>query len=498
MNLKCLSKKLRLFFQYINITPGLFQTPYGTEYQCKLYPHQLVSLEFMRDLESCHNSDDIAFGTLRGGILADSPGLGKTISMLALITTTSGVMPKCPPALYDPAIIDEAWRGHAGNIESLVRPALNGLMRSMGFITPLLTYIFEKQIYESTFLTVCPTINHFEKYVTQTVKDILLDPKSSHSTNNFTLYDIATEGLRIDFERIKDSMEKKKGSALTHSYSLLNHVLTSLLIRSLYVNAWKNRLKYERTRRPSSATLIIVPLALLEHWYEQLNRHLGLRYQARDSSTCRGVVYLDGLGDIVDVVPPLSSVKVPTRDVHHISVSELSQYLIVVTTFERCQVEAAKLCLSKEDEDIGSDAVRVDSYNTAAQLFLKIRWLRLIVDEGHELGFYDTSHIKNAESRRRLVNNQYLISYVYRIAAERRWVMSGTPTTGTNTRVALEQIYKLLTFLRHPMYGTGSGCYQQFVEQIMQPIMTQTKDGAGKLVTLLKSIMIRHTKADLN
>ena len=268
--------------------------------------------------------------------------------------------------------------------------------------------------------------------------------------------------------------------------------------RSLYVNAWKNRLKYERTRRPSSATLIIVPLALLEHWYEQLNRHLGLCYQARDTSTCRGVVYLDGLGDIVDVVPPLSSVKIPTSDVHNISVSELSQYLIVVTTFERCQVEAAKLCLSKEEDDVGSDAVRVDSYNTAAQLFLKIRWLRLIVDEGHELGFYNNSTVKNAECRRRLANNQYLISYVYRIAAERRWVMSGTPTTGTNTRIALEQIYKLLTFLRHPMYGTGSDCYQHFEEQIMQPIMMQTKDGASKLVTLLKSIMIRHTKSDLD
>jgi len=142
--------------------------------------------------------------------------------MLALITTTSGVIPKCPPALYDPAIIDEAWRGHAGNIEALVRPALNGLMRSMGFISEALTYIFEKQIYESSFLATYPTINHFEKYVVKVVRDILLDPKypATHSTHNFTLYDIATEGLRIDFERIKDSLEKKKRSWFIYLYSL--------------------------------------------------------------------------------------------------------------------------------------------------------------------------------------------------------------------------------------------------------------------------------------
>ena len=150
------------------------------------------------------------------------------------------------------------------------------------------------------------------------------------------------------------------------------------------MTAWKNRLKYERTIRPSSATLVIAPLALLEHWYEQLNRHLGLAYQTRNSTTGRGVVYLDGLGDIVDVIPPLSNMRVPSRDAAGISVSELSQYLVVVTTFERCQVEAAKLNLSEESDS----TPQLASYQSNAQLFLKIRWLRVVVDEGHELGFH--------------------------------------------------------------------------------------------------------------
>jgi hypothetical protein len=221
---------LRLFFFSINMTPGLFQTPYGVENQCKLYPHQLVSLEFMRDLESCHNSADIAFGTLRGGILADSPGLGKTITMLALITTTSGVIPRCPPPLYDPTVIDEAWQGHAGNIEALVRPALNGLLKSMGFVAPILTYIFEKQVKEPTFLTHYPTIHHFEKYVIGVLKNLLLDPESP--TASYTAYDIATEGLRLDFERIKDGLEKKK-RLLTHALAhWFTHSLAYLLTHS--------------------------------------------------------------------------------------------------------------------------------------------------------------------------------------------------------------------------------------------------------------------------
>ena len=38
------------------------------------------------------------------------------------------------------------------------------------------------------------------------------------------------------------------------------------------------RMRYERKLIPSSATLIIVPLALLEHWFEQLKLHLSLVY----------------------------------------------------------------------------------------------------------------------------------------------------------------------------------------------------------------------------
>ena len=51
----------------------------------------------------------------------------------------------------------------------------------------------------------------------------------------------------------------------------------------------------------------------------------------------RGVVYLDGLGDIVDIQAPLPKVEL-NGDITA-TVSQLAHYSIVVTTFERCAAE---------------------------------------------------------------------------------------------------------------------------------------------------------------
>eukprot|EP00966_Prymnesium_polylepis_P214955 4978459-Prymnesium_polylepis.1 len=61
---------------------GLFRTPFGLEQGCRLEPHQERSLRHMLAAEAPPNW---RFGELRGGILGDDPGLGKTVTMLALI-----------------------------------------------------------------------------------------------------------------------------------------------------------------------------------------------------------------------------------------------------------------------------------------------------------------------------------------------------------------------------------------------------------------------------
>jgi hypothetical protein len=77
----------------------------------------------------------------------------------------------------------------------------------------------------------------------------------------------------------------------------------------------------------------------LEHWYEQLTRHLGLPYVTSDPACAdlRGIVYLDGLGDIVDVQAPLPKLQL-TNEID-LPASDLAHYSIVLTTFERCARE---------------------------------------------------------------------------------------------------------------------------------------------------------------
>lgn len=214
------------------------------------------------------------------------------------------------------------------------------------------------------------------------------------------------------------------------------------------------RIRYERSLLPSAATLIVVPQNLLEHWYEQIIRHLNLEFFSSDEgaegvgapnrSIGRGVVYLDGLGDIVDVQSPLSKLHIKET----INSTYLSTYFIVVTTFERCILEDMKASKIMSYED--------DNYKLRDSQLLTIRWLRLIVDEGHELGKKVDTPKKKGDSHSGAPDNaHHLQRFVSNIAAERRWVMSGTPTSGTDTKAGLFQLHRILLFLRHPMWG---GC----------------------------------------
>jgi hypothetical protein len=124
--LPCLSKGLRRYFQTkIALLPGLFQTPYGKDNLCKLHDHQIVSLNSMLQIENRTTE----FGDLRGGIFGDEPGLGKTVTTLALIAATAGAKPQQPAVFWNRESIEEHWQMMRGQYEGLLTPVLNRLQK---------------------------------------------------------------------------------------------------------------------------------------------------------------------------------------------------------------------------------------------------------------------------------------------------------------------------------------------------------------------------------
>lgn len=119
---------------------------------------------------------------------------------------------------------------------------------------------------------------------------------------------------------------------------------------------------------------------------------------------------------------------------------------------------------------------------------LSLRWLRLVVDEGHVLGGGENS------STGQIVDTD-ANKFISEIAAERRWVLSGTPTVGSNVKDALHQVHNLLRFLREPTYGLSP--VSKWDRAVANVFASGAPSGRTALLNVLRPLMVRHTKADL-
>jgi hypothetical protein len=119
--------------------------------------------------------------------------------------------------------------------------------------------------------------------------------------------------------------------------------------------------------------------------------------------------------------------------------------------------------------------------------------------------------------------------FINEMAAERRWALSGTPTVGDEDDVqytsrALDQLQRLLFFLRHPEYGIISsnesfndGCcstgiasavgangdkmqaaQSAWLRKVKQPFLDRKPQGRQQLVDVLKQTMVMHRKEDID
>ncbi|OQR97757.1 F-box protein [Thraustotheca clavata] len=208
----------------------------------------------------------------------------------------------------------------------------------------------------------------------------------------------------------------------------------------------------------SKTSLIIVPDTLVAHWSFQFKVH-----------TTDINVYLDTEKNVPDA-------------------ETLIQYDVVVTTFSRIGhhwQHMRPLCAleTRAPERFGFE--NRSSYIDGTERkglspFLKVHWVRVIVDEGHKLGVLG---ITNG------------VQMLCALSCDKRWIMTGTPTRNIAQSDGLRHLHSLLRFVRDRPYGAIDD--RAWVQAIAKPFESREVVGYIRLQQLLNRIMLRHVKSDI-
>lgn len=210
----------------------------------------------------------------------------------------------------------------------------------------------------------------------------------------------------------------------------------------------------------SIASLIIVPAPLVEHWKFQIETH----------------IEQGALKVFVDIGKTL-----PSSD-------ELATYDVVITSLERLGREwkynrPMSALEERAPERYGfEDQPRFVDGSIRGEMspLLRVHWVRIVVDEGHKLG--GTSE-----------NSQMRMARIF--SAEKRWVMTGTPTPNTMQSADLRHMHGLLVFLKDAPYGDPDG--KAWLKAVAKPFEKNEPIAFLRLQHLLSRIMMRHTKVSI-
>ncbi|KAM9279237.1 helicase-like transcription factor [Morus bassanus] len=170
------------------------------------------------------------------------------------------------------------------------------------------------------------------------------------------------------------------------------------------------------------ATLIVCPLSVLSNWIDQFEQHINQDFHVN--------IYVYYGSD------------------RNKDPSVLSEQDIVLTTYN----------ILASDYGIRGDSP-----------LHKVKWLRIVLDEGH------TIRNPNAQQTKAALN----------LEGHRRWVLTGTPIQNS-----VKDLWSLISFLNLKPFTDREWWHRT----IQRPVMMGAPGGLGRLQSLIRSITLRRTK----
>ncbi|OEL29742.1 Helicase-like transcription factor CHR28, partial [Dichanthelium oligosanthes] len=223
--------------------------------------------------------------------------------------------------------------------------------------------------------------------------------------------------------------------------------------------------------RPAAGTLVVCPTSVLRQWAGELKN------KVTSKANLSFLIY-HGSNRTKDPV-------------------ELTKYDVVLTTYSIVSMEVPKQSNpDSDDEEKGKpdrygapvsssgskkrkpSSSKKTKNKSAAESSLpekplaKVAWFRVILDEAQSIKNYRTQVARAC----------------WGLRAKRRWCLSGTPIQN-----AVEDLYSYFRFLRYDPYAV----YKQFCTMIKIPISRNPTNGYKKLQVVLKTVMLRRTKATM-
>ncbi|XP_065496614.1 helicase-like transcription factor isoform X2 [Caloenas nicobarica] len=170
------------------------------------------------------------------------------------------------------------------------------------------------------------------------------------------------------------------------------------------------------------ATLIVCPLSVLSNWIDQFDQHIHQDFHVN--------IYVYYGSD------------------RNKDPAVLSEQDIVLTTY---------------------NILATDYGNRDDSPLHKVRWLRIVLDEGHTIRNPNAQQTKAALS----------------LEGHRRWVLTGTPIQNS-----VKDLWSLISFLKLKPFTDQEWWHRT----IQRPVMMGAPGGLGRLQSLIRSITLRRTK----